>query len=486
MTLYPAPNGGDPNNQIMGIAVGGDGALWFTEPYANKIGRITTAGVVTEYTPPGSEPWSIVSGPDGALWFTELSDIGRITTAGVTSKFAVPTSNSLPWGLAVGADANMWFTEEKGGKIGRITTAGAITEYPVNSTGNDLSGIASGPDGALWFSDSGANKIGQITTAGVVTEYAIPTSGSGPRQLVAGPDGAIWFTEQNGNKISRLALAAAPPETQLFNNGNTLACSQTGSSQFTLANAANVTHWGVWYYWSSGQTSVTATVKQGSATVFSGNLTRASCDPYQTSWCNADAVASATWPAGAYTVTISPPQMCMNSTSSNQGFVYIYGAWQSAASCSLCVERRQCGAGGGGGQRHGGRDYGFELHLDGGQQCELDHHRERSQRHGQRHRVLYRSRQHGRGAYRHPYHCRQHLHCFTSRGTKRLLLQRQPHGYSCDRGRASAALCWWSPTWMRLDYQRARDGNLDYPESHFRQWRGRGGLFHSRQHRRSP
>jgi uncharacterized protein (TIGR03437 family) len=337
ITLYATPNGGDPNNQILGIVVGSDGALWFTESYANKIGRITTSGVVTEYAAPGSEPWSIVSGPDGAVWFTELADIGRITTAGATSKFTVPTSNSLPWGLAVGSDGNMWFTEEKGGKIGRITTAGAITEFAVNSTGNDIAGIASGPDGALWFSDSGANKIGQITTAGVVTEYAIATSGSGPRLLVAGPDGAIWFTEQNGNKIGRVALAAAAAETQIFTNGNIYACSQTGSSQFTLAQAANVTHWGVWYYWASGETSVAATVKQGSATVFQGNLTRAACDPYQTSWCNADGVANATWPAGAYTVTISPAHMCMNSTSANQGFVYIYGAWQTAGSCTYTL-----------------------------------------------------------------------------------------------------------------------------------------------------
>lgn len=33
----------------LGIAAGPDGALWFTELYANKIGRITTTGVLTEF-----------------------------------------------------------------------------------------------------------------------------------------------------------------------------------------------------------------------------------------------------------------------------------------------------------------------------------------------------------------------------------------------------------------------------------------------------
>jgi uncharacterized protein (TIGR03437 family) len=115
-------------------------------------------------------------------------------------------------------------------------------------------------------------------------------------------------------------------DTQIFTNFNSSACSQTGSSQFTLPSAANVTHWGVWYDWSTGQTSVAATVQQGSTTVFSGNLAQSSCDTNQSWWCKADGVANATWPAGAYTVTVNPAHMCANSGSSNQGFVYIYGS----------------------------------------------------------------------------------------------------------------------------------------------------------------
>ena len=32
-----------------GVAAGPDGNLWFAEIFANKIGRITTAGIITEY-----------------------------------------------------------------------------------------------------------------------------------------------------------------------------------------------------------------------------------------------------------------------------------------------------------------------------------------------------------------------------------------------------------------------------------------------------
>jgi len=54
-----------------------------TEVDGAAIGRITTAGVITEY-PVGSRPFGITNGPDGALWFTKDFDnkIGRITIAG--------------------------------------------------------------------------------------------------------------------------------------------------------------------------------------------------------------------------------------------------------------------------------------------------------------------------------------------------------------------------------------------------------------------
>ncbi|HTV92224.1 MAG TPA: virginiamycin B lyase, partial [Verrucomicrobiae bacterium] len=49
------------------------GALWFADAGNNKIGRITTAGVATEYTIPsgGASPVGITVGPDGNIWFTE-------------------------------------------------------------------------------------------------------------------------------------------------------------------------------------------------------------------------------------------------------------------------------------------------------------------------------------------------------------------------------------------------------------------------------
>ena len=179
----------------------------------NKIGRITPAGVITEFPilpTAGSDPWDITAGPDGNLWFTEYAgnNIGRITTAGDITEFLIPTVGSQPHGITAGPDGNIWFTENFGNNIGRITPAGVITEFPVGSA---PWGITAGPDGNIWFTENFGNNIGRITPAGVITEFPIPTAGSWPWGITAGPDGNLWFTEQYGDNIGRLNMAT--PQT---------------------------------------------------------------------------------------------------------------------------------------------------------------------------------------------------------------------------------------------------------------------------------
>ena len=196
-----------------GITAGPDGALWFTEIAGDKIGRMTTAGVVTDEIPitAGSATHEITTGPDGVLWFAEAgkNQIGRIdpTTHVLTEFSAGITAGSAPFDIVSGPDGALWFTEIHGDRIGRITTGGVVTEFAVNK---HPSYITVGPDGALWFSESdvekndNVNKIGRITTAGVFTEFTPPTAGSKPQGITVGPDGAIWFAEAAGNKIGRL------------------------------------------------------------------------------------------------------------------------------------------------------------------------------------------------------------------------------------------------------------------------------------------
>ena len=130
----------------------------------------TNAFTINEFTIPtaDSEPSGITAGPDGALWFTEEygNKIGRITPQGdiFITEFPIPTANSGPNGIASGPDGNLWFTEYWADKIGRITTQGVITEFPIPTADSGPLGITSGPDGNLWFTELDGDKIGKITT----------------------------------------------------------------------------------------------------------------------------------------------------------------------------------------------------------------------------------------------------------------------------------------------------------------------------------
>ena len=210
-----------PSCRALGdIAVGSDGNLWFTwnslrEPFPAGISRMTLAGVVTEFPLPGGSG-GIAAGPNGAIWFTEPTRdrIGRITTTGAVSEFAL-SAGSGPTGIAAGPDGNLWFTETSANKIGRITALGTVTEFPLPIAGSQPLYITSGPDGNLWFTEEIGNKIGRITTAGVVTEFPIP-SGNHPVDITTGPDGNIWFTEV-ANRIGRLSVVRGPTlETRIL------------------------------------------------------------------------------------------------------------------------------------------------------------------------------------------------------------------------------------------------------------------------------
>src|SRR6266853_2015858 len=60
-----------------------------------------------------SSPNDITAGPDGALWFTEFfnNKIGRITTSGTITETSIPTAMSFPQGITKGPDNNLWFVE---------------------------------------------------------------------------------------------------------------------------------------------------------------------------------------------------------------------------------------------------------------------------------------------------------------------------------------------------------------------------------------
>ena len=253
------------------VAAGPDGALWFTEQgNGGAIGRLDLeTGVVTEYAAglaPGSEPTAITAGPDGNLWFTQAArpGIGRITPAGVITQYSAGTSGGRPNDIVTGADLQLWFTlsgpdgvgrldpatgavtvftqgitpegapngiaaasnrklfftQTAGARLGRIKTDGRVEEISAGITaGAQPAAIAEGGDGALWFTDaSEPGRLGRLyPDAGEVEQFTATlgdgvAAGDGPGGIVAGPDGNVWFTQPGSP--SRIVRVTVPPRVE--------------------------------------------------------------------------------------------------------------------------------------------------------------------------------------------------------------------------------------------------------------------------------
>jgi len=69
-------------------------------------------------------PTTITKAPDGSLWFTEknANRVARITTAGVQSELPIPTPFGDPFGITKGPDNRLYFTEQSvyGNRIGVV------------------------------------------------------------------------------------------------------------------------------------------------------------------------------------------------------------------------------------------------------------------------------------------------------------------------------------------------------------------------------
>jgi virginiamycin B lyase len=156
-TFYTIPT---PGANPAGITQGPDGALWFAEFNGNRIGRIDVSGNITEFGGVTGSPDRITAGPDGNMWFTEPfpfdNKIGRITPAGVITEFQL-ANPATPRDIVTGPDGNLWFTEYDAGMLARITPDGVVTQ--VQKVRGGPWGIGQGAGNTIWLTLFDGNKV---------------------------------------------------------------------------------------------------------------------------------------------------------------------------------------------------------------------------------------------------------------------------------------------------------------------------------------
>ena len=235
------------DSQPVGITLGSDGNLWFTE-FGHQQDRATEpAGEVHRERSrrrPRPRPNGIASGPNGLVWFTEtnVSKIGQITLDGPTfTDFQLPNPAARPTGIALGSDGNMWVTDPGTSSIWRIdqkgNAAGAssrrraaagdrersrrrdvvhrtrheqhrtpsgrrrllpLAEFKIPTANADPAGIAPGTDNALWFTERHRASSDASPSPGR-SPMSIRSRGATPDAVIQGIDGNFYFTDTQGN-----------------------------------------------------------------------------------------------------------------------------------------------------------------------------------------------------------------------------------------------------------------------------------------------
>lgn len=203
------------NAQPSGIAVSHSHKRIWAGGYGGTMIASTSAGAQKDYPIAGSHIGVVLLGPDKSIWFTDYGNdkIGRISAAGVVTEFALP-AGADPEGMAVGPDGNFWITDGAHRKIIKESTSGvALASYGRHLSANETpNAIVAAPDGNLYFTEDASNiltadKIGRITIEGKITEIGTLPPNAYPDSLAVGKDKNVYFSMSNLQAVGTIALA---------------------------------------------------------------------------------------------------------------------------------------------------------------------------------------------------------------------------------------------------------------------------------------
>lgn len=160
-----------PGSGGRGIALGGDGALWWADFGQGTVNRtLSVSPFTTTSVPVGGGPQEIAAGTGTQLGYTNQGafphEVGRILSP--TTFAALEQPDTDPFGITRGSDRNYWIANFFSGDLGRLTSAGAYSRPLDMPPGSGPRYISNGRPGTLWISLETSGEIARVTGVPVV------------------------------------------------------------------------------------------------------------------------------------------------------------------------------------------------------------------------------------------------------------------------------------------------------------------------------
>lgn len=247
---------GSSFNGYGGFAFSSDGTLYVSDSTDNRIKRVSTAGVVTNYAGSGvagsgngaigtaqfNSPQDLVFDyASGNLYISDYNNyrVRKITPGGTVSTLAGSTYGfqngtgtgarfKSVEGIVVDSSGNVFVADWEDRKIRKITAAGVTTTFAGSGVYGSADGVGIAaefmtPEGLaidslnnIYVTDTDANKIRKITPEGVVTTIAgggpigAPAEGealdvrfSTSRDIAVDREGDLYVVDGGGNIIRK-------------------------------------------------------------------------------------------------------------------------------------------------------------------------------------------------------------------------------------------------------------------------------------------